>query len=136
MVGRGERWADGYADCLRESCPCPLLRGLPFCMFLGPGGSTTLGLCIRFSPTPRGPSSVLRSPHPSRQFCWTGPDMTHACSFHIGISKAAAHLLSSPQVLSPCFSGLAVPVLLASWVGHQCSVSQAGSPQWRGSLTA
>lgn len=40
------------AASLREGFLCALLLGLCFCNSLGPGGGTTLGLCLSFSSAP------------------------------------------------------------------------------------
>lgn len=136
LVGRGQRWAAGYTDCLWESCPWVLLLGPSSGLSLGPGGSTTLGLYLGFSQ----PLGVW--PHSSTLFCTevstplqevlldrTQDDLTLAlsCKLHVCTSKVAAHPCSSPEVLSPPFSCLlGVPVPSASGFGLGTSALSLG----------
>lgn len=90
------------------------------------------------------PSSALRSPQPSRQFCCTEPRRPHACSFlqnqHLRLQDSSLSMLF-PEAFSPPFSSCLldapVPVPSASqvWIRHQSSVPQAASPSRNGAVS-
>lgn len=112
-------------------------------MYLGPGGSTALGLCSIFCPAPGHLAAPLTlfgaevsTALQAGVLARTREDLMLALSYktHICTSKAAAHPSSPCSTQSPfsCLPAVPVPIPLASSVGLDTS---AVSPVGRGAYS-